>query len=192
VDGCVDLAVAGAIEAVTVGSSRAGGDRGDPRGSRELGVSGEAIGAGDLTDELGRGQRPAAALGDELRRDLGDEVGDLCLERSDGVGQLARRVSGFLWVRPGPWLGQSVSEVDFERDERGVPVVGLSPGLLGVDDREVDELAGGVFGGEVAAGLDRLSDLAVQRLDAVGNRYERRQMPPGPSDCLGAGGRPGR
>jgi hypothetical protein len=65
-----------AIEAVTVGSSRAGGDRGDPRGSGELGVGGEAIGAGDLTDEFGRGQRPAAALGDELWRDLGDQVGD--------------------------------------------------------------------------------------------------------------------
>ena len=38
-------------------------------GSGELGVGGEAIGAGDLTDELGRGQRPAAALGDELWRD---------------------------------------------------------------------------------------------------------------------------
>ena len=31
----------------------------------------------DLADELGRGQRPAAALGDELCCDLGDEVGDL-------------------------------------------------------------------------------------------------------------------
>jgi hypothetical protein len=77
VDGGVDLAVGAAIEAVSVGSSRAGGDRCDAAGAGELGVGGEAIGAGDLTDELGRGQRPAAALGDEPRRDLGDQVGDL-------------------------------------------------------------------------------------------------------------------
>jgi hypothetical protein len=63
--------------------------------------------------------------------------------------------------------------VDLERDERSVPVVGLSPGLLGVDDREVDEFAGGVFVGEVAAGFDRFADLAVERFDRVGIRYER-------------------
>jgi hypothetical protein len=38
----------------------------------------------------------------------------------------------------------------------------------------VDELGGGLFVGEVAAGLDRLADLAVEVLDAVGDRYERR------------------
>jgi hypothetical protein len=36
------------------------------------------------------------------------------------------------------------------------------------------------------------ADLAVEALQRIGNRYERRQMPPVPSDCLGAGGRPGR
>jgi hypothetical protein len=39
---------------------------------------------------------------------------------------------------------------------------------LGALDGEVDELGGGLFVGEVAAGLDRLSDLAVEVLDAVG------------------------
>ena len=38
----------------------------------------------------------------------------------------------------------------------------------GVDDGEVDELGGGLFVGEVPAGLDRLADLAVQRFDGVG------------------------
>jgi hypothetical protein len=35
-------------------------------------------------------------------------------------------------------------------------------------DGEVDQLGGGLFVGEVAAGLDRLADLAVEVLDAVG------------------------
>src|SRR5690242_8171271 len=34
-------------------------------------------------------------------------------------------------------------------------------------DREVDELAGGVLGWEAALGLDRFSELAVQRLKRV-------------------------
>ena len=46
-------------------------------------------------------------------------------------------------------------------------MVGLSPAPFGVDDREVDQFAGGLLGGEVSSGLDRLADLAVQRLDRV-------------------------
>src|SRR3954465_10395205 len=38
----------------------------------------------------------------------------------------------------------------------------------GAHQREVDELGGGLFVGEVPAGLDRLADLAVQALDCVG------------------------
>ena len=49
---------------------------------------------------------------------------------------------------------------------------------------EVDELAGGVLGREAALGLDRLAQLAVERLDRVRRRYERRQMLPVPSDRL--------
>jgi hypothetical protein len=44
---------------------------------------------------------------------------------------------------------------------------------LGVDDGEVDQFAGGIFGGEVPAGLDGLPDFAVQCLDGVGIQYER-------------------
>src|SRR5829696_200066 len=72
VDGRVDLAVAAAVEAVAVGLARADGDRGNAGGARELCVGGEAVGAGDLADELGRGQRPQAGLGEQLRRDLSD------------------------------------------------------------------------------------------------------------------------
>ena len=78
-DGGVDLAVAAAVEAVAVGLAGADRDRGDAGGAGELGVGGEAAGAGDLADELGRGQRPEAGLGEQLRRDLGDELGDLAL-----------------------------------------------------------------------------------------------------------------
>jgi len=45
-------------------------------------------------------------------------------------------------------------------------------------DGEVDELCRGVLVGEVPAGLDALADLAVEVLDAVGIRYERRQASP--------------
>jgi hypothetical protein len=38
----------------------------------------------------------------------------------------------------------------------------------GVGDGEVDQLAGGVLVGEVALGLERLAQLAVERLDRVG------------------------
>ena len=57
VNGGVDLAVAAAVEAVAVGVAGADRDRGDAGGAGELGVGGEAAGAGDLADELGRGQR---------------------------------------------------------------------------------------------------------------------------------------
>src|SRR5215207_744988 len=66
VDGCVDLAVAAAIEPVAVGASGAGGDRCGAGRPGELGVGGEAVGACDLADELGRRQRAAAGLVDQL------------------------------------------------------------------------------------------------------------------------------
>jgi hypothetical protein len=107
----VELAVAAAVEAVAVGASRGRGDRrraGDPR---QLGVGREASDVGDLADELGRGQDAAAALGEELRRDVGDEDGELTLERIDRSGQLAdaaqssrairtRAVCSARWRRP--------------------------------------------------------------------------------------------
>ena len=66
------------------------------------------------------------------------------------------------------WLVRvAVSEVDLERGARACPVVGLVPLLLGVDDGEVEQLAGGVVGRELSSGLDRFADLAVQRLDRV-------------------------
>jgi hypothetical protein len=66
------------------------GDRRDPTGAGELGVAVEAFGAGDLADQLGRSQRPEARLGQQLGRDVVDELGDLGLERVDGGGQLAQ------------------------------------------------------------------------------------------------------
>jgi hypothetical protein len=41
-------------------------------------------------------------------------------------------------------------------------------------DGEVDEFAGRVLGGELPVGLDRLSELPVERLDRVCIRYEGR------------------
>ena len=62
VKGAVELAVAAAVEAVAVGVARGGGDRCGPAGAGELCVGAEAVGAGDLADQLRGGQRPAAAL----------------------------------------------------------------------------------------------------------------------------------
>src|SRR4051794_19736837 len=53
VDRGVDLAVAAAVEAVTIGVARADGDRCQAGGACELGVRREAVDAGDLADELG-------------------------------------------------------------------------------------------------------------------------------------------
>ena len=65
----------------------AGGDRRDAGGAGELGVGGEALGAGDLADELGGGQRPAAGLGEQLRRELRRRASAISrLERVDGRG----------------------------------------------------------------------------------------------------------
>ena len=61
VERAVELAVAAGVQAVAVGASGGCGDRGGSGQPRELGVAGEASDAGDMADQLGRGQRPAAA-----------------------------------------------------------------------------------------------------------------------------------
>src|SRR3954467_8573725 len=63
---------------------------------------------------------------------------------------------------------ESVSEVDFEGGAGRGPGAVASPFGVGLDDREVDQFGGGLFVGEVPAGLDRFADLAVQALDRVG------------------------
>src|SRR5215210_6014579 len=52
----VDLAVAALVEPLAVSVARAGGYRRDPSRAGLLGWGGEALGAGDLADELGRRQ----------------------------------------------------------------------------------------------------------------------------------------
>jgi hypothetical protein len=59
------------------------------RSARELGVGGEAADAGDLADQLCGGQHAAAAFGEQLRGQLGDEPGELALERIDRARELA-------------------------------------------------------------------------------------------------------
>jgi hypothetical protein len=84
----VDLAVAAAVEAVAVGLAGADRDRSDAGGPGELGVACEAAGAGDLADELGRGQRPKPGSRAAAARS-GRRAGDLGLERLDGLRELA-------------------------------------------------------------------------------------------------------
>jgi hypothetical protein len=73
----VELAVAAAVEAVAVGVAQGGRDRRGPTGAGELGVGCEAVGAGDLADQLGGGQRATATLGQQLRRVALDQPGEL-------------------------------------------------------------------------------------------------------------------
>src|SRR3954465_5054758 len=54
----VDLAVAALVESLALCVARAGGDGCDAGGAGELGRYREALGAGDLADELGGDQRP--------------------------------------------------------------------------------------------------------------------------------------
>jgi len=70
----VELAVAAAVQAVAVGLAGADRDRGDAGGAGELGFGAKAAGAGDLAEQLGRGQGPEAGLGEQLRRGRLDEV----------------------------------------------------------------------------------------------------------------------
>ena len=60
-----------------------------PAARASLASEANRLGAGDLADELGRGQGPEAGLGEQVRRDLGDQVGDLGFQRLDRLGELA-------------------------------------------------------------------------------------------------------
>ena len=68
-----------------------------PAGACELCVGREAVGAGDLADQLRCGQRPTAALLKQLWRVALDERGELCLEFADPAGargDLAHELAG--------------------------------------------------------------------------------------------------
>src|SRR3954463_12994935 len=68
----VELAVAGVVEAMALGSPGGGGDGCRAGGAGELGVAVEAGYVGDLADQLGGGQNPAAAFSQQPRREVGD------------------------------------------------------------------------------------------------------------------------
>lgn len=72
----VELAVSAAVKAMALGVARGGGDRGGAARARELRVRGKAISAGDLADQLRRGQHAAATLGEQPRGVAGDERGE--------------------------------------------------------------------------------------------------------------------
>jgi hypothetical protein len=59
--------------------------------ARELEIGGEAVGAGDLADQLGGRQGAAARQRQQLRRLGLDERGELALERPDTTRALADR-----------------------------------------------------------------------------------------------------
>ena len=69
--------------------------------------------------------------------------------------------------------------MDFEGAEGVRPAHHFLPFDLGADQREVDQFGGGLFVGEVAAGLDRFADLAVEVLAASAGARA-----PGYSTCI--------
>jgi hypothetical protein len=75
----VELAVAAAVEAMAGGMSGGCRDRSRTGEPSEFGVTGEALDAGDLSDQLGGGQYAAAALIQQPRRQDGDEDGEFSL-----------------------------------------------------------------------------------------------------------------
>jgi hypothetical protein len=90
VNGSVELAVAAAVKPMAVGLAGADRDWGDAGGAGEFGLRPKAARAGDLAEQLGRGQGPEAGLAEQLRRGLVDEVGDLGLELVGGDGEFAQ------------------------------------------------------------------------------------------------------
>jgi len=89
VEGGVELAVAGAAEAV---SGPVGGPDREWGGAVVAGVGvvgSESVDAGGLAEDLGGGEGPAAADLQERRSEVFDEVGDLSLELVDVDGELA-------------------------------------------------------------------------------------------------------
>ena len=131
----VELAVAAAVEAVPLRLSGGGGDRGRAGGAGELGVGGEAAGVGDLADQLGRGQRAAAAFGPQPRREGGGERGELALEVVDRAGQLAdaaqfvaRDPDADALLGAGQAPGDAVLPVD--ADQRAGRDLGLGPEIV--------------------------------------------------------------
>jgi hypothetical protein len=76
----VELPVSAAVEAVAFASPGGGWDWSDARHSGEMGVAGEALGTGGLSDENGGGERAAAGLCEQLRAMDVDEVAQLALE----------------------------------------------------------------------------------------------------------------
>jgi hypothetical protein len=79
----LSLAVAAGVKAMAVGAAGGDGDGGASREAGELRVAGEPVDPGDLADQLGRDQDAQALLGQQLRRDLPDEAGELLVELGD-------------------------------------------------------------------------------------------------------------
>src|SRR5689334_18542643 len=87
---------------------RADRDRRDAAGAGELGVGGEALGAGDLADQLARGQRAKSGLGEQLWGHLAHELADLVEFGGRVVRQMAEdavQTPAVVQAGVGPELG---------------------------------------------------------------------------------------
>jgi hypothetical protein len=111
-----------------------------PPGAGQLGVGGEPLGAGDLADQLAGRERPEARLGEQLRRGLGDELGDLRLEQSALAGTLLCTLD--VEIRGALGRGQRVRVQEPERNSARVGVVGKHDEPAQERDRVVEQLVG--------------------------------------------------
>jgi hypothetical protein len=83
----VELAIAAAVEALTVAASGGRGDRSGPALAGEVLVGREALGAGGATDDRGGRDHAAAFQRKQAGPLVSDQALELALERLDGAGE---------------------------------------------------------------------------------------------------------
>ena len=116
----------------------------DAGGAGELGVAGEALAPAISPISLAAVSGAEAGLGEQLRRDLGDELGDLGLERVDGARELAHAAQlvagdpdarGLLGAR----RRRAIRVVHFLREQRAARQRQLGPEVVQVPEQVVVE-----------------------------------------------------
>lgn len=179
--GQVELAVPGTRESMTAAVGRPDGHRRRAVVAGEGGGTAEALDAGRLAHELGRGERPAARESQERRRQVGHEAADLALQAVDGPRQLAdasHQVEGDAGDGT-----REAGEADLERLEDVAAVEAAGCWLLArMELVEVPAQAGlgpGALGDEVVAVVDEETQLALGTIQAGDRQVRLTQGCPG-------------
>ncbi len=128
------------------GGDRDGGASGE---ARELRVAGEPVDPGDLADQLGRDQHAHACLGQQLRRDLPDQAGELLIEPGDRAGQFPNpgdHVARDLHLNSGLRAAESVRDLGLPSgvDQHAPGDLPLGPQVVQLPAQLVDQPRPGV------------------------------------------------